>query len=115
MIGGIIVVRQPTKVMIRALGPSLQRFGIGNTLANPQLEVHDGIGTIARNDDWRTTQTGGVITADQTADILNSGLAPDDPAESALIVTLQPGNYTAVVQGVNGTSGVALVEVYTLE
>lgn len=114
MIGGIIVVRQPTKVVVRALGPSLHRFGIANALSNPQIELHDANGTIARNDDWQTTQIGGVITADQTSELLNSGLAPDDPAESAMIVTLQPGNYTAVLKGVNGTSGVALVEVYAL-
>lgn len=114
MIGGIIVVRQPTKVVVRALGPSLRRFGIANALSNPQVELHDANGTIARNDDWQTTQIGGVITADQTTELLNSGLAPDDPAESAMIVTLQPGNYTAVLKGVNGTSGVALVEVYAL-
>ncbi|MEY2575880.1 MAG: hypothetical protein QOF80_1367 [Verrucomicrobiota bacterium] len=115
MIGGIIIVKQPTKVVVRALGPSLKRFGIANTLANPQLELHDAGSVIARNDDWQSTQIGGVITADQTTELLNSGFAPDDPAESALIVTLQPGNYTAVVQGVNATSGVALVEVYALE
>jgi Big-like domain-containing protein/galactose oxidase-like protein/Kelch motif protein len=114
MIGGIIVVRQPTKVVIRALGPSLQHFGIANTLSDPQLELHNAAGTLARNDNWQTTQIGGAITADQTTELLNSGLAPDNPAEAALIVTLQPGNYTAILQGVNGTTGVALIEIYAL-
>ncbi len=114
MIGGFIVVTQPTRVLIRATGPSLQAYGVSNALSNPQLELHDAKGTIARNDDWQTTQTGGVITSDQSAAIQNSGLAPSDGAESALIATLAPGAYTAIVQGVSATSGVGVVEVFTL-
>jgi Bacterial Ig-like domain (group 3) len=114
MIGGVIIVKQPTKVVIRAIGPSLHRSGISNALSNPQLELHDAADTIATNDNWQTTQVGGVITSDQTAELLDSHLAPDDPAESAMIVTLQPGSYTAVVKGVNATSGVGLVEFFAL-
>src|SRR3954454_4529815 len=114
MIGGFIVVTQPTKVMIRAIGPSLTQFGVPDALANPQLELHDTNGTIARNDDWQTTQLGGILTNDQVAEIQNSELAPANPAESALIVTLQPGSYTAIVRGANNTMGNALVEVYAL-
>jgi hypothetical protein len=114
MIGGIIIVKQPTKLVVRALGPSLRNVGISGALADPQLELHDATSTIARNDDWQTTQIGGVITSDQTSELLNSHLAPDDPTESAIIVTLQPGSYTAVVKGASATSGVGLVEVYAL-
>ena len=114
MIGGFIVVTQPTKVLIRATGPSLKPFGVSNALSNPQLELHDAKGTIARNDDWQTTQIGGVITGDQFVAIRDSGLAPSDGAESAIIATLAPGSYTAIAQGVNGATGVGLVEVYTL-
>jgi hypothetical protein len=114
MIGGFIVVGQSSTVLIRATGPSLVPFGINNALANPQLELHDGNGTLAGNDDWQTTQVGGVITSDQSAAIQNSGLAPRDPAESAIIATLAPGNYTAIAQGVNRGTGVGIVEVFAL-
>ena len=114
MIGGFIVVEQASKVIIRATGPSLIPFGINNALANPRLELHDANGTLAGNDDWQTTQMGGIITSDQSAAIQNSGLAPGDPAESAIIATLAPGAYTAIAQGVNGGTGVGLVEVFAL-
>jgi sugar lactone lactonase YvrE len=115
MIGGFIVVTQPTKVIIRAIAPSLTQFGVPDALGNPQLELHDSTSTIARNDDWQTTQIGGIITSDQVAEIQNSQLAPTNPAESAIIATLQPGSYTAIVRGVNTTTGNALVEVYSLQ
>ena len=70
---------------------------------------------IGRNDDWQTTQIGGIITSDQVAEIQNSQLAPSNPAESAIIATLQPGSYTAIVRGVNNTTGNGLVEVYALQ
>lgn len=112
MIAGLIVVTQPTRVIIRAVGPSLTQFGVPDVLANPQLELHDANGTIARNDDWQVTQLGGVIASDQVAEIQKSQLAPANAAESAIIATLQPGAYTAVVRGIGGTTGNALVEVY---
>jgi hypothetical protein len=114
MIGGFIVVGQSSKVFIRATGPSLSAFGINNALANPRIELHDANGTLAGNDDWQTTQLGGIITSDQSAAIQNSGLAPSDPAESAIIATLAPGSYTAIAQGVNGGTGVGLIEVFAL-
>jgi hypothetical protein len=115
MIGGFIVVTQPTRVLIRAIGPSLTPFGVPDALANPQLELRDASSTIGQNNDWQTTQLGGIITNDQVAEIQNSQLAPTNGAESAIIATLQPGSYTAVVRGVNNTTGNALVEVYTLQ
>ena len=114
MIGGFIVVTQPTRVIIRAIGPSLTQFGVPDALVNPQLELHDANNTLARNDDWQTTQIGGIITSDQVAEIQNSQLPPTNAAESAIIVTLPPGSYTAVVSGVNNTTGNALVEAYRL-
>ncbi len=115
MIGGFIVVTQPTRVIIRAIGPSLTQFGVPDALANPQLELHDASSLIGRNDDWQTTQIFGIITSDQMAEIQNSQLAPTNPAESAIIATLPPGSYTAIVRGVNNTTGNALVEVYALQ
>jgi hypothetical protein len=115
MIGGFIVVTQPTRVIIRAIGPSLSQFGVPDPLANPQLELHDATSLIGQNDDWQTTQLGGIITSDQVAEIQKSQLAPTNAAEAAIIATLQPGSYTAVVRGVNNTAGNALVEVYALQ
>ncbi len=114
MIGGFIVVGNPSKVLVRATGPSLIPFGISNALSNPQLELHDGNGTLAADDDWQTTQIGGIIADDQSAAIQSSGLAPSNSAESAIIATLVPGNYTAIAQGVNGGTGVGLIEVFAL-
>jgi len=114
MIGGFIVVGQSARMLIRATGPSLVPFGVNNALANPRLELHDANGALAANDDWQTTQVGGIITGDQSAAIQNSGLAPSNPAESAIIATLAPGNYTAIAQGVNGGTGVGIVEVFAL-
>jgi hypothetical protein len=102
-------------VIIRGIGPELTQFGIPDALANPRLELHNGSGAlIATNDDWQTTILGGIITSNQVTDIQNSGRAPTAGSESAIIANLQPGNYTAIVHGVNNTTGVALVEVYDL-
>ena len=114
MIGGFIIVTQPTRVLIRAIGPTLGQLGVPDALANPQLELHDATSTIGQNNDWQTTQLGGVITADQVAEIQASQLAPPNSAESAIIATLAPGSYTAIVRGFNNTIGNALVEIYAL-
>jgi YVTN family beta-propeller protein len=116
MIGGFIVQGiQPKRVIIRAIGPELSRFGVPHVLVDPTLELYDGSGTlIASNDNWRTTIIGGIITSNQVRDILNSGYPPGDGRESAIIADLPPGNYTAIVRGVNDITGVALVEVYDL-
>ena len=116
MIGGFIVQgAEPKKIVIRAIGPSLTQYGVPNPLLNPTLELHDDTGAlIASNDNWGTTIIGGIITSDQVTDILNSGYAPGDIRESAMIVSLPPGNYTAIVRGVANMTGVALAEVYDL-
>src|SRR5262245_9260899 len=116
MIGGFIVQGTQSKmVIIRAIGPELIPFGIPDPLADPTLELHDITGAmIASNDNWMTTIIGGIITADQVAAIRASGYAPTDLRESAMVVTLAPGNYTAIVRGVNNTMGIGLVEVYDL-
>ena len=102
-------------MIIRAIGPELTQYGIPNALANPILELHNGTGAlIATNDDWQTTILGGIITSSQVSDIQNSGHAPTAASESAIVANLQPGNYTAILRGVNSTTGVALVEVYDL-
>jgi uncharacterized protein YggT (Ycf19 family) len=117
MIGGFIVQgSQPKMVLIRAIGPELTQFGVPNALANPTLELHNGGGSmIASNDNWQTTIIGGIIMQDQVQQILDTGRAPTDPRESAIIANLPAGNYTAIVRGVSNTTGVALVEVYDLQ
>jgi hypothetical protein len=117
MIGGFIVQGTgPKRVIVRAIGPELTRFGIQNVLTDPTLELHDGRGAvIAYNDNWKTTVRGGIITTDQVMDIQNSGHAPTDASESAIIANLPPGRYTAIVRGKNIIVGVALVEVYDLD
>ena len=109
MIGGFIIKGPDNdKVVIRAIGPSLANppINITNALQNPTLSLFDVNGTkIAFNDDWRS---------DQQADIIATGLQPSNDLESAIVITLTPGNYTAIVSGVNDTTGVALVEVYGL-
>jgi len=116
MIGGFIVQgTHSKKVILRAIGPELTQFGVPNSMCDPTLELHNGAGAlIASNDNWQTTIIGGIITSDQVQDIENSGHAPTDTRESAIIADLPPGNYTAIVRGVNGTTGVALVEAYDL-
>jgi len=117
LIGGIIIQGNvPKKVIIRAIGPELTQRGVPGALQDPTMELHNGAGAIiGRNDNWGTTIRGGVITSDQVAEIQASGFAPGDSHESAIISTLQPGNYTAIVHGVNNTTGIALIEVYDLD
>ena len=107
MIGGIIVgpsTAAATMVLVRAIGPSLS--SVPNALQDPTLELHDGNGNlIAFNDNWRDTQQ---------AAIEATGIAPTADAESAILETVAPGNYTAIVRGAGNTTGVGLVEVYDL-
>jgi len=105
LIGGFIVQgTTPKKVIIRAIGPSLPLAG---ALQDPFLELHDGTGAdIATNDNWRSTQA---------VDMHASSLAPSNEAESAIVATLSPGAYTAVVRGSNNTTGIAVVEAYDLD
>ena len=109
--GTIILGSQAQKVLIRAIGPSLSQFFAG-TLANPTLELRDQQGgLIAANDDWKNQPD-----ADRQA-VIDSTIPPTNDLESALVRTL-PGNnaqYTAIVRGVNGATGVAVVEMYALQ
>jgi len=103
------------KMIVRAIGPSLVPFGITDAVANPTLEIHDANNaTVATNNDWKTTQTGGLITGDQVAEINASQLAPSNDLESAIIASLAPGSYTAVVRGAGNTTGTGVVDAYDL-
>jgi hypothetical protein len=104
MIGGFFVLNQPQKVIIRAIGPSL---GLVGQLDDPTLQLFDSNGTlIASNNDWAETQQ---------AEIEQTGIPPSNSRESAIVRTLVPSNYTAIVRGANGATGVAVVEVYALQ
>lgn len=104
------------RILVRAIGPTLGQFGIADALANPTLEIHDGTGAlVAANNDWKTTQVGGLVTGNQFAEINASGAAPGNDLESALIVPLAPGNYTAVVRGLGDTVGTGLVDAFDLD
>jgi len=93
-------------VLLRALGPTLAQFGVAGALADPTIELHNGAGTIiATNDNWKDTQQA-VIAA--------TGKAPPNDLESAILITLAPGNYSMVVRGKNNSTGVGLVDVYDL-
>lgn len=107
MIAGFIVGGTSSqRVLVRALGPSLAPAGVTGVLQNPQLELRDSSGTvIVVNDDWRSNQQ---------PEIMASGLAPGSDVESAVIGVVQAGPYTAIVRGTNGTTGVALLEVYRI-
>lgn len=107
MIGGFIVGgAQVTSILARAIGPSLSGAVTG-VLLDPMLELYDVNGVqIAANDDWRSSQK---------TEISSTGIAPTDNRESAILVSLQPGPYTAIVRGKNETTGIALVEIYNLD
>ncbi len=108
LIGGFIITgTQSKKVMLRAIGPSLASSGIAGALSNPTMELYDSTGAlIASNDDWQQSA--------QAAQISSSGIAPTNPMESAIIATLAAGSYTAIVRGVNNTTGIALIEGYDM-
>jgi hypothetical protein len=109
LIGGFIITgTQPKTVIVRAIGPSMAQSHVPNFLADPTLELHSSASgkVIASNNDWGTSPNKQAI--------MDSKLAPKDPRESAILITLNPGAYTAIVRGVNNTTGVALVEVYDL-
>jgi hypothetical protein len=106
LIGGFIIGgNDPKTVIARAIGPSLGAAGVANPLANPTMDLRDSNGDLVQsNDDWQLGPDAQTIS--------NDGLAPTNPRESALLATLNPGGYTALVSGVEGATGIALVEVY---
>ena len=109
MIGGFIIGNGSgaTKVIARGIGASLTNAGITGALTDTTLELRDSNGAlVASNDNWKDTQQ---------ADIQATGIPPGNDFESAILATLNPGSYTAIVAGKNGATGVALVELYNLQ
>jgi uncharacterized delta-60 repeat protein len=109
LIGGMIATGTGgTRVILRAIGPSLTALGVPGALEDPTLELFQGSTLLMSNDDWQSSS--------QQAEIAASGFAPGNAAESAIIWTLTPGQgYTAIVRGKNGTTGVGVVEAYDLD
>src|SRR5262249_21386610 len=101
--GFIISGSGPKQVILRGIGPSLSRFQVANVLQDPTLDLHDSSGKlIASNDDWQTAAN---------ADQIPISLQPSDPRDPAILATLPPGSFTAVLRGKNGASGVGLIEI----
>jgi len=106
MIGGFIVSgMEPKKVVVRAIGATLANFNVPGVLANPTIELFDKNGRISIDDNWGDSQK---------TELLATGFAPSNDFESAILVTLNPGAYTAIVSGFSGSTGVGLVEVFDL-
>jgi hypothetical protein len=108
LIGGFIIPGGATKrVLIRAIGPTLAKSNVTGSLPDPILELHSPDGSITSNDNWMDSQK---------TEIQDTGLAPKDDRESAILASLPPGNYTAIVRGKPPIEdGVALIEVYDLD
>lgn len=107
-IGGFIITGvAPKRVLVRALGPSLSQFGLSTLLADPTITLNGpaGFAPIV-NDSWKSSQQ---------AEINATGLAPGNDLEPAIIATLEPGSYTAVLSGVNGGTGTGILEIYDLD
>src|SRR5204863_6551132 len=116
MIGGLIVSGGTgggiARVIVRAIGPSLGGSGLQGTLQDPNLELHDSNGAIiATNDNWKLRPDGG----SQQAEIEATGIPPMNDLESALVTTLNPGAYTAILSGKDNATGIGLVEAYDLD
>lgn len=109
LIGGFIIQgSQPKKLILRAIGPSLESHGVPTVLEDPVLELRDSAGVlVASNDDWQDGPQG--------SEIQQSGIAPTNVLESAILRTLAPGSYTAVVSGYNGGQGNGLIEAYEMD
>ena len=109
LIGGFIIEgTQLQQVILRAIGPSLSAAGVTGALQDPEMELYDSTGALLEaNDNWQQSLDSGEVAA--------SGLAPSDGREAAILARLGPGSYTAVISGVNNTTGIALVESYTLD
>jgi hypothetical protein len=107
MIGGLIIAgNDQSGLVLRGIGPSLSEVGVPNVLADPLLELRDGNGVLLQaNNNWRETQE---------VALQRTGLAPANDLESAIVIGVPPGNYTALLRGADGSTGNGLVEVYKL-
>lgn len=107
LIGGFIIRGGPKLVLIRALGPSLTAFGVSPVLADPQVQLFQGNTLLVQNDNWQSASNAAEVTA--------TSIPPNDPKEAAILIRLEPGNYTTVVSGADNGTGISLVEVYEID
>jgi hypothetical protein len=107
LIGGFIVRGGPKLVLIRALGPSLANFGVSPVLADPKVQLLQNQTLLRENDNWQS--------APNVSDIQATTLPPNDAKEAAILIRLEPGNYTTVVSGADNGTGIALVEVFEMD
>jgi outer membrane protein assembly factor BamB len=110
LIAGFVVHEGAATVLVRAIGPGLEQFGVPGALADPELRIYRDTQLVAENNDWSAATNAATLAA--TAQSVGAFALPNGSRDAVLLVTLQPGAYTAQVSGVNGTSGVGLVEVY---
>jgi hypothetical protein len=109
-VGFVIAGTSPRRVMIRAVGPSLATFGVTGAIADPQLELFRGATPIEQNDNWG----GGSFLSTTFAQVGAFGFSDNASRDAVLLTTLEPGAYTVVITGVNGATGIGLVEVYDM-
>ena len=125
LVGGFVVSGNESKqVLVRGVGPALGKFNVSGALADPILTVYDVKGNVvAKNDNWGTTATvaGSAVASSSSAADVNAAInatgafpLPRGSADAALVLTLPPGQYSAIVTGANGTRGAAMVEVYEI-
>jgi len=107
LIGGFIIRGGPKMVLIRAVGPSLAQFGVNPVLSDPQLKVFQNSTLLRQNDNWQSAANASEVTA--------TGLAPTNAKEAAILLRLEPGDYTTVVDGADNGTGIALVEVFEMD
>jgi len=107
LIGGFIIRGGPKLVLIRALGPSLSAAGVNPVLADPQIQLFQNTTLVKQNNDWQS--------AANASDMIATGIPPQNAKEAAILIRLEPGNYTTVVSGADNGTGIALVEVYEID
>lgn len=107
LIGGFIIRGGPKLVFVRAMGPSLAAAGVSPALADPQIKLFDGNTLLRQNNDWQSSPNAN--------DMIATTIPPSNGKEAAILMRLEPGSYTTIVDGADGGTGIALVEVYELD
>ena len=107
LIGGFIIRGGPKLVFIRALGPSLSAAGVNPALADPQIKLFQNTTLVKQNDNWQS--------AANASEMIATTIPPTNAKEAAILIRLEPGNYTTVVDGADNGTGIALVEVYEID
>jgi hypothetical protein len=107
LIGGFIIRGGPKLVFIRARGPSLTAAGVNSVLADPEIKLFQNQTLLTQNDNWQS--------AENASDMIATTIPPTNAKEAAILIRLEPGNYTTVVDGADNGTGIALVEVYEID